>query len=418
MFSILYSVAIRLYYLAIRVYSLFNTKAARWVRGRNQIEKDIAHLRAKNNPRIWFHCASVGEFEQALPLLELLKNEYQGCEYFISFFSPSGYEYAQRKHPELSISYLPYDTSSGIDYFLRVVKPNLVFIVKYELWYRLLQRLRAHQIPTFLISGIFHPSHFMFSTWGKWYRSTLRCFTHLFLQDRQSAELLQGIGIDELSVVGDTRFDRVLEIRSSIFKDDIIEQFADRAPIFVAGSVWNTDDEVVKALIEGLPLDWKIILVPHEIAHYTCDFIGERVMRYSEFNADNNTRILLLDVMGLLSGLYRYASFAYVGGGFGRGLHNTAEAAIYQIPVLIGPTFDKFREARELNDLGLLFPIRSAIEAKSWCKRLNNNEINFQEISKGLEQYFAVNTNVSEKIIVFLKRKGYLINKHPKKSYF
>lgn len=400
---LIYNIGIRLYFIAILLASLWNKKARKWIAGRKASQNTKVVI--KGNP-IWFHCASVGEFEQALPLIHLYKTRNPEFSILITFFSPSGFEYGKLKMPNDYIRYLPLDTRQAMNKFVSQVRPAAVFIIKYEFWFHLLQQLHEKHIPTFLVSGIFRKEQWFFNRLGTLHRRMLGFFTHLFVQNEESRLLLNEIKVDKVSVMGDTRFDQVLHNKSTPLDDRQLEQFANSANIFIAGSVWDSDIPVLKKIIEILPPDWRIIIAPHEIDHFNTKFLKEPCGCYTN-NENTQARILVLDVVGILSRVYRYANFVYVGGGFGKGIHNILEAAVYAKPIFIGPKYHKFAEAKELIQMECALEV-NAENAADKVTQVVFNKKNYEGIQERLKSYLSANTNLSEKIWVFVKE--YLSN--------
>ncbi len=399
---LLYNIAIRFYYSIIFIASLWNDKAQKWISGRKNVLAGIHKGKDRSKKTAWFHCASVGEYEQALPLIKLCKQKCSDLQVLVTFYSPSGYEYAQKKFPGEWIAYLPLDTKKHMSSLINEVNPSVVFVIKYEFWYHMLAQLREKNIPVFLVSGIFRKEQHFFRSYGAFSRKILRFFTHIFVQNEDSRKLLESAGIKNVSVGGDTRFDRVIENRKEVFHDEKIERFVSTGKIFVAGSVWDSDIPVLKKIIETLPPDWKIMLAPHEIGNFRTDWINEPFIIYSASEI-NDSRILLIDTMGLLSKLYRYATFVYIGGGFGKGIHNILEPAVYCKPVFIGSNFYKFNEAMELTRLECLFSVNEE-NAGDFIKREIFDENKYNMTGNRLSTYMSVNTNLSEKILVYVDR--------------
>ncbi len=379
---------------------MWDEKARKWIQGRKATASYVSDHKQKT---IWFHCASVGEFEQALPLISLCKVRYPESPILTTFYSPSGYEYAQKKYPTLGIAYLPLDTKSGMQNFISMVNPKMVFIIKYEFWYHLLNQLHQREIPLFLVAGIFRKEQLFFKgIIGALHRKMLGFFSYLLVQNEQSKLLLSEIGVQHVSVAGDTRFDRVAENKEVDFADAIIEKFVTTEKVFVAGSVWNSDIPVLKSIIASLPKDWKVLIAPHEVKHFDTNWIAEPLNSYQSPN-ELSARIFLLDTVGILSKVYRYANFVYVGGGFGKGIHNILEPAIFLKPVLIGPNFKKFQEAVDLVGQGCAFVVNTENSAF-----LIENEL-FDKIKRAqleikMNAYMSANTNLSEKIMVYVSR--------------
>ena len=351
-----------LYFLCVRIAALLGHKKARkLVEGQAQALQKIREARSRwkaedkhhaDDGPIWFHAASVGEFEQARPIIERLKQEHPGKRVLLTFFSPSGYE-MRKDYPVVDlVTYLPFATRRRVRAFLDELKPGVAVFVKYEFWPAYLRELKRRKIKTFLISAIFRPKQLFFWPWGISYRNLLKAFTRLYVQDEASAELLRKYGLDRVTVAGDTRFDRVSTIASREVELPLIEQFCVGKTI-VAGSTWPEDETLLARYLEERD-DVKLLLVPHEInaehLHRIFLTFKGQYIRYSEATSGNiaTCRVVMVDTLGLLSQLYRYATVGYVGGGYGAGIHNTIEAAVYGIPVLFGPNYYKFREAKNL----------------------------------------------------------------------
>lgn len=354
--NILYNTAIALYTAGIRVAAACgHRKAKLMVEGRRDL---LTLLRERRNPTdryIWLHAASLGEFEQGRPLLEQLRREHPEYKILLTFFSPSGYEVRKNYAGADLICYLPYDRPSLVRRFIDIARPELVFFVKYEFWGNCLQELRRREIPTYLISGIFRARQAFFKPYGGLLRPALRCFTHLFVQDDESRRLLEGIGVRNVTVCGDTRFDRVLDINRAAKVLPWAEEFARGAAcVLVAGSTWPKDEDILLTHFNEHP-EMKLIIASHEIHEERIQQIISKLrrpyMRYTQMDPTRLAQVdcLIVDAIGFLSSIYRYGHVAYVGGGFGVGIHNTLEAAVYGIPVLFGPNHRAFREA-----LGLL----------------------------------------------------------------
>ena len=351
-----------LYFLCVRIAALLGHKKARkLVEGQAQALQKIREARSRwkaedkhhaDDGPIWFHAASVGEFEQARPIIERLKQEHPEKRVLLTFFSPSGYE-MRKDYPVVDlVTYLPFATRRRVRAFLDELKPSVAVFVKYEFWPAYLRELKRRKIKTFLISAIFRPKQLFFWPWGISYRNLLKAFTRLYVQDEASAELLRKYGLDRVTVAGDTRFDRVSTIASREVELPLIEQFCVGKTI-VAGSTWPEDETLLARYLEERD-DVKLLLVPHEInaehLHRIFLTFKGQYIRYSEATSGNiaTCRVVMVDTLGLLSQLYRYATVGYVGGGYGAGIHNTIEAAVYGIPVLFGPNYYKFREAKNL----------------------------------------------------------------------
>ena len=361
----LYNLIIYLYLLGVAIYSRFNEKVRKMWRG----ERDAFRvLREKVDPNaryVWFHAASLGEFEQGRPLIEQIKREYPDIKILLTFFSPSGYEVRKNYEGADIITYLPLDTITNARRFLRIIRPEMAFFIKYEFWYNYLHILKHRHVPVYSVSSIFRDGQVFFRWYGRQYGRVLKCFTHFFVQNEKSRELLAGIGLTNTTVVGDTRFDRVLQIKAAAKQLPIVEAFVKDAPhVFVAGSSWQPDEEIFIKYFNQHK-DWKLIIAPHVIGEDHLQQIeklleGRKVIRYTEAESHLSTLtsqlssfdVLIINCFGLLSSIYRYGDVTYVGGGFGVGIHNTLEAAVWDVPVFFGPNNQKFQEAQKLKACG------------------------------------------------------------------
>ncbi len=377
--TILYNTLMRLYLLGAALASPFSEKASLFYKGRKNLLRLIDQVmfkKAKDNKiKVWFHCASVGEFEQARPLIEKLKKEYSGVSVVVTFFSPSGYE-LRKNYPFADfVFYLPMDTKGNAIRFIESVNPCCAIFIKYEFWKNYLSVLQKRGIPTYLVSGIFRRNQIFFKPWGASFRNILKSFSHFYLQDTSSQNLLKEIGFVNSTVSGDTRFDRVFEITQTEIDIRGLNLFAKNGVCCVAGSTWSPDEQLLVAFIkESSPL-FKFVIAPHEtdvqhIEKLESMLEGIKFIRYSETDscpsADiTDASVFILDTVGLLSIAYRYGRFAYVGGGFGKGIHNILEAATYGLPVVFGPNYQKFKEARDLIELGGAFSVNNSVSEVS-----------------------------------------------------
>ncbi|MDE6717136.1 MAG: 3-deoxy-D-manno-octulosonic acid transferase [Muribaculaceae bacterium] len=367
----LYSFGISAYAAGVRTAALKNRKASLLSAGQKEIWDTLDRKIDPAARYIWIHAASLGEFEQGRPLIEKIKRERPEYKILLTFFSPSGYEV--RKNYELAdcVCYLPFDTPGRVRRFLYKVNPEMAIFVKYEFWRNYLEELYRRQIPTYLISAVFRPDQFFFKKRSAWYSYWLRWYTRIFVQNDESRRLLEGIGVRNVEVFGDTRFDRVADIRSKGREIPLLQRFTRRGeeghvPVMMAGSSWPADEEVYSDWFKKHP-EAKLVIAPHE-------FDAERLQKLRVLFGDNcvlmseaeknpslvyNADVLVIDCFGLLSSAYAYCDVAYVGGGFGAGLHNINEAAVYDVPVIYGPNNSKFIEAREMAESGGGFPITS-----------------------------------------------------------
>lgn len=353
----IYSAAIRLYGLGIFAASFFNPKARLWIRGRKGIFSRMEE-KVKNNRLIWFHAASLGEFEQGRPVMEEIRRRYPVYTILLTFFSPSGYEIRKNYNGADYIFYLPLDTKQNAARFISLIKPAMAIFIKYEFWYHYLVQLHKNQIPVYLISGIFRPGQVFFQWYGKWYRKMLSYFDRLFVQNHESLALLHSLSVNNVTLAGDTRFDRVRQIAASTHEIPVAARFKGDHLCIVAGSTWSADEDLLIRYIHSCDETVKFILAPHEIHEEHIRRIIQQLrrsyVRFSEAkeNSVSDKQVLIIDNIGLLSSLYRYGDVAYIGGGFGKGIHNILEAATFGLPILFGPAYAKFNEAVELAGLG------------------------------------------------------------------
>jgi 3-deoxy-D-manno-octulosonic-acid transferase len=367
-----YNITIFLYSVLIRLAAPFNIKARQISEGRNHVFAGIIDKIKYDKPIIWVHCASLGEFEQGRPLIEAIRKLHPQYRIFLTFFSPSGYEI--RKNYELAdyIFYLPSDTKGNAGKLIDLVKPEKVFFVKYEFWFHYINELKKGQIPLYLVSAIFRPDQQFFKNtpWGKWYRQMLFGFSHFFVQDEKSVELLGSIGLTNVTRAGDTRFDRVAEIARNGKVIPLVEKFKGNSLLVVAGSTWKPDEELLVQFIHNNP-EIKFIIAPHETKAGNTDrlinLLKTPVICYTDSTEDKviNKQVMIVDTIGILSSIYKYADLAYIGGGFGVGIHNTLEAAIFGMPIVFGPNYRKFNEAATMVKDGIAFPVAdfSALES-------------------------------------------------------
>ncbi|MGY4386678.1 3-deoxy-D-manno-octulosonic-acid transferase [Pedobacter sp. UYP24] len=349
----LYNIAIQFYGLVVKFYSLFNNKARLFINGRVNIFENISKQIDPLQKHIWFHFASLGEFEQGRSVLERIKAEHPNKKIVITFFSPSGYEIRRNYALADGVFYLPLDTQANAKKLLKVINPEIAVFTKYEFWYHYFKTLNENSIPVILISGIFRPDQIYFKWYGSFNRKILKYVNHFFVQNQESVELLNTIQISNVTLSGDTRFDRVYENSENPKKIQQVEQFVGTSPVMVAGSTWPADEILINKLIEK-HANWKFIIAPHEINKARIDKIRillPKAILLSEWQSNSTGNVLIIDNVGMLSSLYNYGRIAYIGGGFGVGIHNTLEAAAFGIPVIFGPNYAKFQEAKDLIDL-------------------------------------------------------------------
>ena len=356
----IYNLIIYLYLFGVVIYSRFNEKVRKMWHGEREAFRILKEKVDPEAQYVWFHAASLGEFEQGRPLMEQLRKDHPEYKILLTFFSPSGYEVRKNYEGADIITYLPLDTITNARRFLRLVRPVKAFFIKYEFWYNYLHILKHRNVPVYSVSSIFRPDQVFFKWYGRQYGRVLNCFTHFFVQNEISKELLAKIGIDCVTIVGDTRFDRVLQIKEAAKQLPIVKAFKQDAKVFVAGSSWQPDEEIfIKYFNEHR--DWKLIIAPHVIGEDHLKQIeklleGRKVIRYSGLSGDSGdlgeAEVLIIDCFGLLSSIYHYGDVAYVGGGFGVGIHNLLEAAVWDVPVFFGPNNERFQEAQALKQSG------------------------------------------------------------------
>jgi len=367
--KLLYIIGIQAYTLLIRIFSLFNPKAKLFINGRKNSYAAIAQKINPAEKHIWFHFASLGEFEQGRPVLEKLKSRYPEKKIVVTFFSPSGYE-IRKNYPLADVFYLPVDTAKNARRFVNSINPEMAIFTKYEFWHFYFKELKDRGIPLYLISGIFRESQAFFKWYGGFYRNILKSVTYFFVQNEESLNLLKSIGLHHVTINGDTRFDRVYENAQSSKQLPLIESFIGNSPTLVCGSTWPEDEKILSVLPEKYP-NWKFIIAPHEIHESHIETIEKQFsagsLRFSVLSASDQKpnaapQTLIVDNIGMLSALYQYGNIAYIGGGFGAGIHNTLEAAAFGLPVIFGPKYDKFQEAKDLIALGAAKSISSSEE--------------------------------------------------------
>lgn len=400
----IYNLVIYLYVSAVRLAALFNKKVSAMVKG----EKDaFSVLQRRMDPKakyIWFHAASLGEFEQGRPLIEEIRKRYPEYKILQTFFSPSGYEVRKDYKGADVVCYLPLDTPAHARRFVEMAHPCMAFFVKYEFWKNYLTELERRRIPVYSVSSIFRPGQLFFRWYGGTYRRILKCFTHLFVQNQESVELLKRIGITNTTIVGDTRFDRVLEICRQARELPMVELFKGENLTMVAGSSWAPDEDIFIPYFNEHP-DMKLIIAPHVISETHIEEIIHKlrrpVVRYSQITEDKARQAdcMIIDCFGLLSSIYRYGEIAYIGGGFGVGIHNTLEAAVYGIPVIFGPNNQKFMEAQGLKQAQGGFEIHSAADFNPLMDKFRTDYGFLDKSGKKAGNYVRNNAGALEKIM-------------------
>lgn len=413
----MYNLFILFYWLGIRLASLFGHKKARlMVRGHKETWRKLREGIGDGDRIAWFHAASLGEFEQGRPLMERLRREHPEYKILLTFFSPSGYEV--RKNYEVAdvITYLPLDTPLNVRRFLKLARPELAFFIKYEFWRNYIERLHKSEVPLYSVSSIFRPSQFFFKWYGCGSAKSLRLIRHFFVQNEESVELLQRIGITEVTVVGDTRFDRVIDIKNAAKPLPLVESFAGIAPegqeqlyaphfTLVAGSSWGPDEDIIIPYFNKHP-ELRLVLAPHVVSAGHLEEIEHKLARpsarYSQLLSGEikpeNAHCLIIDCYGLLSSIYRYATVAYVGGGFGVGIHNVPEAAVYGLPVIIGPNNKRFQEAQDLLANGGCKEIRKAKNFVNIMDEFLTHPDLIEEAATASREYIADHAGAADQI--------------------
>ncbi len=400
-----YNLGMHIYGGGVRAVARFNPKARLWVGGRRGIFDRLRSAIPSGERIVWVHCASLGEFEQGRPVIEAIRSEHPEYRILLTFFSPSGYEIRKNYQGADYIFYLPLDTPRNVKRFLDIVRPEITVFVKYEYWLNYLTELRRRGCRTFIVSAIFRPDQIFFKRKGRAFRRALTTYEHIFVQNDESCELLAGIGITNVTVAGDTRFDRVARIAESARELPIIERFAAGGPLFVAGSTWEPDERILQQLINAHP-EMKFIVAPHEMEISRITSLSENTVggaaRYTELDADadpSGKHLLIIDTIGILSSIYRYASYAYIGGGFGAGIHNTLEAATFGLPIAFGSNYHKFKEARDLIALGAAVSISDYDELDAWLTRLRADNALYTSLRQAASGYVAAHKGATETIM-------------------
>ena len=410
----MYNLGIYLYLIGVAVVSLFSEKVRKMWRGERDAIRVLKEKVDPNAQYVWFHAASLGELEQGRPLMEQLRKEHPEYKILLTFFSPSGYEVRKNYAGADIICYLPLDTVTNARRFLRAIRPVMAFFIKYEFWYNYLHILKHRQVPVYSVSSIFRPDQIFFKWYGRQYAHVLKCFTHFYVQNEVSKDLLAKIGINEVSIVGDTRFDRVLQIKEQAKQLPIVEAFCQQQKVFVAGSSWQPDEDIFIPYFNAHP-EWKMIIAPHVIGEDHLQQIigklqGRKVVRYTQLannqqpeGSSHQADVLIIDCFGLLSSIYHYGQLAYVGGGFGVGIHNLLEAAVWDIPVIFGPNNQRFQEAQGLKQCGGGLEIASDTDFLTVMQRFTHEPDTLVEAGKKAGAYVEQMTGATAKILADVK---------------
>jgi 3-deoxy-D-manno-octulosonic-acid transferase len=401
---LLYNIAIIIYYCLAHIVAVFNKKAGLWLAGQknNKVEPLASSM--------WFHFASLGEFEQGRPVLEEMRLLYPDKPIVITFFSPSGYEVRKNTPLARAVYYLPLDTAQNAREFITAIKPAMAIFTKYEYWYHYFNELHTQHVPLYIISGIFRPNQVFFRWYGGLHRKMLKLVTWFFVQDADSKHLLQGLGKSNITISGDTRFDRVWANAQQPRELPEIAAFKGGHKLFIAGSTWPADEKLLAALIDKHP-DWKFIIAPHEIGGEKINGLmallpRESTTKYSQLTTHHSPiTTLVIDNIGMLSSLYQYADIAYIGGGFGAGIHNTLEAAAFGMPVIFGPKYDKFKEAKDLIELNAAFSINTEAELLTTAGSLMDDEIFRYRTARTSKKYVEEHVGATEAIVKYIRAK-------------
>ncbi len=418
----IYNIVIYFVLWGIAIASLFNEKVRKMWRGEREAFKILKQKVDPNAKYIWFHAASLGEFEQGRPLMERIRKEYPQYKILLTFYSPSGYEVRKNYEGADIICYMPVDTRLNAIRFLRLVRPVMAFFIKYEFWSNFLHILKHRNIPTYSVSSIFREDQVFFKWYGRNYAGVLKCFTRFFVQNEESKRLLEGIGITAVDVVGDTRFDRVLQIKEAAkhlpiceaFRTGVASSQSEDVPhhdfkVFVAGSSWPPDENIFIPFFNEHK-DWRLLIAPHVIAEEHLKLIlslikGKKVVRYTQTTPEEaaDADVLIIDCFGLLSSMYNYGDVAYIGGGFGVGIHNTLEAAVWNMPVIFGPNNKKFQEAQGLLKSGGGFEINTYEDFSGLMSSLMNDETFLKQAGDKAGAFVAHLAGATDKVLASVK---------------
>ncbi len=397
--AFLYTLSIRFYAFLLGLIQGVHPKAKLWVNGRKNYWESLPEVSSSN--LVWFHCASLGEFDQGIPVMNLLKEKDPSIQILVTFFSPSGMEhYNKRKHNADYVVYLPIDTPKNAKRFLNHFQPKKVFFIKYEFWLNYLFEAKKRNIPTYSVSCILRPSQIYFKWYGGYFRKGLECFTSYFVQNQETKTLLEQIGIQQVKLSGDTRFDKVIENKNLVEKDEKIELFLAGQKAIILGSSWPVEENLFHSYYQKVSGKSKVIIAPHDISEGHLASIeklfGNQLIRYSQINESCDKNILLIDCIGKLANAYSYGRIAFIGGGFTGKLHNTLEPVVFGLPVIFGPKHKKFPEAQQFIEVGIGFSIENENDFSSAMKYLEDNLI---DIHRKCEREIDTSKGAAEKIV-------------------
>ena len=397
----LYNICIVVYAALIRLVSPLYPKARKWCDGRRDMPERLRSSIVKGEDVVWVHVASLGDFEQGRPVVDYIKENYPNYKILLTFFSPSGYEVRKNYKNADYVFYIPVDTKRKVSQFLDIVEPKVAIFVKYEFWLNMLMELRRRNIRTFIVSAIFRRNSIFFNPFGAIWRRALGAFETLFVQDEHSKQLLSNIGVTNVVVAGDTRFDRVANIAESAERVAVVEAFKGNKSLFVAGSTWGADEKILLPLIKANP-DIKFVIAPHEMEESRIEYIlrETRAVRYTQCEGVDfaDKQVLILDTVGLLSRVYGSADWAYIGGGFGVGIHNTLEAVVYGLPVAFGCKYKKYKEACDLIEFGVARSVRDERSLQRWFAEVQDATLR-AKIGSIARQYVNANRGATERFV-------------------
>lgn len=409
-----YNFSIHIYTFLIRLVSFFNPKASKMMEGRKGIfEKFRAELANNKKPIAWFHCASLGEFEQGRPIIEAFSHQYPEYLILLTFFSPSGYEIRKNYDKAQIISYLPFDTFESASKFISIIKPKIAVFVKYEFWYNYLSLLKKNNVPSFLISANFRENQIFFKNYGGFFKKIIHSFTHIFVQNKSSEKLLQSIDYENITVAGDTRFDRVFELSKSSKSLPIVEKFKGEKQLFVFGSAWAADFDFLLSFFNNEQFDIQVVIAPHEINQSEISDwqskLSAKSIKYSELNNKNleniDFKFLFIDNIGMLSSIYKYADYVWIGGAFGKGLHNILEAATFGNPIFFGDkNYEKFQEAVDLCKLEGAFSFENKEDFHQKFSELYVDSKYLQSTSEISRKFVENNIGATDKIMELINQ--------------
>ena len=390
--SILYTISIQLYVIAIRIASLFNSKAKLWIKGRKAIFRKLSEATKEDQDIVWFHCASLGEFEQGKPIIEGYKKKHPAHKILLTFFSPSGYEIRKNYDGGDWVFYLPSDTKKNAKQFISIVNPIKVIFIKYEFWFNYMIELNKKNIPFYSASSIFRKEQSFFKY--DWFAKQLNTVSRFFVQDQNSKELLKNIGFSNCTVAGDTRFDSVITNTQNAINIPLIEKFSENKTTIICGSTWPNDEALLAKYIKENP-NYNYIIAPHEMQYITVLKNQTNALLFSTANNTNikSSNVLIIDSIGILSNIYKYGNLAYIGGGFGAGIHNILEAVAFGLPVVFGPNYQKFKEANELIEL-------EGAKSISNYSELETSILSFIDFDSSISKNYIKNNAGATEIII------------------